>query len=173
MARCFNTVGPCNAATHYLLPVLRRLPEVHRLIEQQCFWVLHAPRQVGKRTVLRALAEDLTASGDYAALHVSCIDGVSAGENFADAQRTLLSCIRHGAEFHLPAELRPPPFPGAPKGTLLFLLGAYLSPASGALLRRTRRSDRPELLGRTTPAACRVSQPPCRLPLLCRLVRPA
>ncbi|HZH16814.1 MAG TPA: hypothetical protein VE057_20835 [Archangium sp.] len=33
MARCFNTVGPCNAAIHYLLPTLRRLPEVHRRIE--------------------------------------------------------------------------------------------------------------------------------------------
>jgi hypothetical protein len=119
MPRWFNTAGPCNAANHYMLPALRRLPEVYRLIEQQSYFVLHAPRQVGKTTALRALAEQLTASGRYAALHFSCEEGEAAGDDFAEAQRAILSRIRRGAELLLPAELHPPPFPEAPDSTLL------------------------------------------------------
>ncbi|HYO72356.1 MAG TPA: ATP-binding protein [Archangium sp.] len=119
MPRCFNIVGPYNAATHYILPALRRLPEVYRLLEQQCYWVLHAPRQVGKTTVLRALAAELTASGRYAALYVSCKEGAEAGDDFAEAQQAVLSRIRYGAELQLSRELSPPPFPEAPESTLL------------------------------------------------------
>jgi hypothetical protein len=102
-----------------MLPALRRLPEVGPLIEQESYFVLHAPRQVGKTTALRTLAEQFTASGRYAALHFSCEEGEAAGDDFAEAQRAILSRIRRSAEFSLPAELRPPPFPDAPDSTLL------------------------------------------------------
>lgn len=59
MTRWFNTSGPCNPADHYMLPALRRLPPVQRLIDQRGSFVVHAPRQVGKTTALRALARQL------------------------------------------------------------------------------------------------------------------
>ncbi len=102
-----------------MLPALRRLPEVLSLIAQESYFVLHAPRQVGKTTALRALAEELTASGRYAALHFSCEEGEAAGDNFAEAQRAILSRIRRNAELSLPTELHPPPFPNAPDSALL------------------------------------------------------
>ncbi|WP_395811661.1 ATP-binding protein [Archangium minus] len=102
-----------------MLPALRRLPEVLPLIGQESYFVLHAPRQVGKTTALRALAEELTASGRYAALHVSCEEGEAAGDDFAEAQRAILSRIRRSAEIYLPAELHPPPFPPSPDISLL------------------------------------------------------
>jgi hypothetical protein len=124
MPRWFNTAGPCNPADHYMLPALRRLPEVHRLIDQKSYFVLYAPRQVGKTTALRALTEELTASGRYAALHFSCEEGEAAGDDCAEAQRAILSCIRLSAELYLPAELHPPPLPEAPD---MSLLGAALT----------------------------------------------
>ncbi|QSQ18871.1 ATP-binding protein [Pyxidicoccus parkwayensis] len=124
MPRWFNTAGPCNPADHYMLPALRRLPEVQQLFDERSYFVLHAPRQVGKTTALRSLAAQLTASGRYAALHFSCEEGEVAGDDFAEAQRTLLSRIRRSAELYLPPELRPPPFPDAPD---LQLLGEALS----------------------------------------------
>ncbi|NJL26709.1 MAG: ATP-binding protein, partial [Thermoanaerobaculia bacterium] len=54
--RFFNTGGPCEPARHYMLPPERRLPGVERLVEQQHYFVVHAPRQTGKTTALRALA---------------------------------------------------------------------------------------------------------------------
>ncbi len=52
MARFFNTSGPCRPELNYMLPPLRRVPTVRGLIEQQKYFVLHAPRQAGKTTAL-------------------------------------------------------------------------------------------------------------------------
>lgn len=52
-----------------MLPATKRLEayDVDRLIRQQSYFVVHAPRQVGKTTAMEALARELTASGDYVA----------------------------------------------------------------------------------------------------------
>ena len=47
-----------------MLPPLARLPELPQLIEQQGYFVIHAPRQVGKTTAMLALAQQLTVSGN-------------------------------------------------------------------------------------------------------------
>jgi hypothetical protein len=83
MARRFNTTGPCRPELHYMIPAARRLPAAPRPVERGDYFVLHAPRQTGKTTVLRALAEQLTASGRYAALYFSCEEGEAAGGDFA------------------------------------------------------------------------------------------
>ncbi len=46
--RFFNTAGPVDAVRHYTLPPLSRidLDDVLQLIEQQKYFVLHAPRVV-------------------------------------------------------------------------------------------------------------------------------
>ena len=44
MPRWFNVSGPCNPADHYMLPVAGRLPSLRALLEQQAYFVLHAPR---------------------------------------------------------------------------------------------------------------------------------
>src|SRR5437870_734045 len=54
MARRFNISGMCRPGEHYMLPPLRRLPTVQALIENNAYFVLHAPRQVGKSTALQA-----------------------------------------------------------------------------------------------------------------------
>jgi hypothetical protein len=112
-----------------MLPAVRRLPQVGGLIEQQTYFVLHAPRQVGKTTALRSLAQQLTASGRYAALHFSCESGEVAGDDFAEAQRAILAHMRRSADLYLPTELRPPPFPDASDTVLL---GSALSSWSRA-----------------------------------------
>lgn len=50
----FNTAGPCVPERHYMLPPEPRLPEAGRLIERGMYFVVHAPRQTGKTTTLRA-----------------------------------------------------------------------------------------------------------------------
>ena len=119
MGRRFNTAGPCLPEYHYMIPALRRLPEAPVLVEQRGYFVVHAPRQTGKTTAIQALAEELTASGRYAALAFSCETGRAAGDNYGGAQRGVLEEIRSGAEFALPPRLRPPPWPAAPDESLL------------------------------------------------------
>lgn len=60
MRRRFNTAGPCWPEDHYMLPALRRIPQVRGLIDQKAYFVVHAPRQVGKMTALMSLATELS-----------------------------------------------------------------------------------------------------------------
>ncbi|WP_437674802.1 ATP-binding protein [Sorangium sp. So ce131] len=108
MARRFNTAGPCRPDWHYMIPAERRLPEAPGLVEQMGYFVVHAPRQTGKTTALRALAQRLTASGRFAALLFSCEEGEAWGDDIGSAQRAILREMDLQAEVELPAELRPP-----------------------------------------------------------------
>jgi AAA+ ATPase superfamily predicted ATPase len=71
MEKFFNTAGPCLPERHYMIPPERRLGQVRELIDRAAFFVIHAPRQTGKTTLIRALSRKLTKEGKYAALTVS------------------------------------------------------------------------------------------------------
>ncbi len=75
--RFFNTAGPNKPDQHYTLPVLARLPGVRRLIDQGLYFVVHAPRQVGKTTSLLQLGLELTAEGAYVGILVSMEGGAA------------------------------------------------------------------------------------------------
>jgi hypothetical protein len=108
MPKRFNTAGPCNPVDHYMLPPERRLPGVRELIDEKAYFVIHAPRQVGKTTCFRALASALTAEGRYAALLVSCETGQAAGSGLKTGVAAVLDAIRQAALNQLPEPLRPP-----------------------------------------------------------------
>ena len=67
----FNIAGPCDPARHYMLPPLERLPEVRKLVTDGDYFVIHAARQSGKTTFLRALASAVNAEGKFYALYCS------------------------------------------------------------------------------------------------------
>lgn len=90
MARRFNTTGPNDPVDHYTLPVLARLPRVRELVEDKLYFVLHAPRQVGKTTALLALARELTAEGDHAAVLLSMEQGAPFSEDPGAAELAIL-----------------------------------------------------------------------------------
>ncbi|CAK0738245.1 AAA family ATPase [Gammaproteobacteria bacterium] len=80
--RYFNTAGPSVAGQHYMIDPLARLdfPEVLALIEQQRYFVLHAPRQTGKTTCLLAFMAHLNQEGRYRALYAN-IEAAQAARN--------------------------------------------------------------------------------------------
>ena len=108
MPRWFNTAGPCRADIHYMLPPSVRLPQMERLIAQENYFVIHAPRQTGKSTAMLALAQELTESGRYAAIMVSVEVGSPFNNNPQRAEAAILSSWRSAARVYLPPELRPP-----------------------------------------------------------------
>lgn len=77
MPRFFNTSGPNDPADHYTLSIGERLPGIRTLIDRKLYFVLHAPRQVGKTTALLALAQELTAAGRFTAVLLSMEQGAS------------------------------------------------------------------------------------------------
>ncbi len=119
MARVFNTAGPCDPRFHYIIPPEQRTPEARRLIEEMGYFVVHAPRQTGKTTLLRSLARTLTAEGRFAALHFSCETAKVTLGDYGAAERLVLGSIRGAAARELSAELQPPPWPDGEPGQRL------------------------------------------------------
>lgn len=101
--RFFNTAGPVNCALHYCLPPLERfdLPTILNLIRQQKYFVLHAPRQVGKTTFLLALADYLNQSGQFTALYVNVEIAQTAREDVGAGIQSVLSELATWAEIAL------------------------------------------------------------------------
>lgn len=93
--RFFNTTGPINPEDHYCIPPLSRLDldELLRLIHQKRYFVLHAPRQTGKTTVMGALLDELNASGRYRCVYVNVEVGQPAGHNVREGVRAILDVL--------------------------------------------------------------------------------
>jgi hypothetical protein len=97
------------------------------LIEEEAYFVVHAPRQTGKTTSLVHLARRLTAEGTYAALLTRCKAGESAVDDVDRGVRAVLHVLEENARKDLPKELRPAPaasFDDVPGDARLF---KYLS----------------------------------------------
>ena len=91
--RYFNTEGPVEPAEHYCIDPLARvnLAEILTLIARKKYFVLHAPRQTGKTSVLLALQDRLNSVGKYRCLYVNVEAGQAAGEDTSSAVQTLLA----------------------------------------------------------------------------------
>ncbi|QEP43002.1 AAA family ATPase [Ectothiorhodospiraceae bacterium BW-2] len=85
MEKFFNTEGPVNPSMHYIMPPLGRIewPEIEHLLQQQKYFLLHAPRQTGKTTAMLAMVERLNQQGDYHALYAN-IEAAQTARNDAD-----------------------------------------------------------------------------------------
>ncbi|MCL2824085.1 MAG: ATP-binding protein, partial [Polyangiaceae bacterium] len=73
MGKKFNTAGPNKLHKHYCVDPFARIDwrQVSGLIDDEKYFVLHAPRQSGKTTLLRSIVERLNAEGKYEALYVN------------------------------------------------------------------------------------------------------
>ncbi len=107
MPRTFNTTGPCDPRRHYMLPAERRVPGIQALVDEMLYFVVHAARQTGKTTAMRAFGARLREEGRiavYATLEES--QGV---EGVLEAEPLWMASIDEAASWQLPPERRPPP----------------------------------------------------------------
>ncbi|MEB3229590.1 MAG: AAA family ATPase [Leptolyngbyaceae bacterium] len=116
MPKWFNTAGPCQSDIHYMLSPLARLPGLKQLINQRGYFVIHAPRQVGKTTAMLTLAQQLTESGEYTAVMVSAEVGAAFPHDPETAENAILRAWQDNATFWLPPELHPPAWPASEPG---------------------------------------------------------
>ncbi len=98
--RFFNTEGEVVAAKHYCIPPLQRvdLDEILTLIDREKYFILHAPRQTGKTSVLAALADHLNATGRFRCVYVNVEECQAARQNVAAGIQTVLDAIAEAAE---------------------------------------------------------------------------
>ena len=70
-----------------MLPALDRLPEVRRLVNRRQYFVIHAPRQTGKTTAVKALVHEINAKGDKVAIYCT----LETLQNAADPEKASLA----------------------------------------------------------------------------------
>ncbi|MBO7568170.1 MAG: ATP-binding protein [Bacteroidales bacterium] len=87
MERIFNVAGPNKPNMEYTIDPLARvdLDEVLNLINQNKYFVLHAPRQTGKTSMLLALRDYLNKEGKYFCVYANIEPAQAARNNVASA----------------------------------------------------------------------------------------
>ena len=95
MERFFNTAGPQKPDINYCIDLLSRfdLDDILRLIQQQRYFVLHAPRQTGKTSCMLALRDFLNAKGDYISVYANVEAGQAARNNVKSVAATVCGTI--------------------------------------------------------------------------------
>ncbi len=104
MDKFFNTAGPNQPDIHYtLLPKDRvNWPELDSLIGARKYFILHAPRQTGKTSLLINLMHFINGQGQYRALYVN-IEAAQAARNDAVAATTsMVQALEAAADYYWP-----------------------------------------------------------------------
>ena len=99
----FNRAGPSRTDKHYLIDPLQRIDMTHirMLLEEENYFVLHAPRQTGKTTCLLALMEHLNEQGDYQVLYANIERAQAAREDVKHGIDAVVESIASAAEVYL------------------------------------------------------------------------
>src|SRR5665647_1945247 len=107
MERFFNTAGPVRADKHYCLSPLSRLNlgEILQLIDQEKYFVLHAPRQTGKTSLLLALMQYLNQEGKYTCLYINVEVAQALRENVEGAMHVIVNELGQAGENYLKTSL--------------------------------------------------------------------
>src|SRR5579871_4900400 len=100
MEMMFNNAGPSVPGLHYMIDPLERIDaeEIEALIDQQRYFVLHAPRQTGKTTSLLALVQHLNAQDKYLACYANIEGAQTARQDVAEGLRTVCGAIERVAD---------------------------------------------------------------------------
>ncbi|MDR1827117.1 MAG: hypothetical protein LBR29_02165, partial [Methylobacteriaceae bacterium] len=101
----FNTAGPCIPGEHYMLDAASRLPEALSLALQKRYFIIHAPRQSGKTTLLRTLTGDINTAGRYYALYCS-LETLQGMEELETGVKAVIAALRFAAQRSLVEAVR-------------------------------------------------------------------
>ena len=73
MEKFFNTAGPTKEDIHYYIPPLSRIDwqEIESLINQEKYFILHAPRQTGKTSTLLGIMKELNSKDKFACAYAN------------------------------------------------------------------------------------------------------
>jgi hypothetical protein len=98
--KTFCIAGPVNPEKHYYLPLNTRLDEqeLHILIEQDKYFVLHAPRQTGKTSAVMNFVRQLNQEKKYTALYVNVEPAQSLRSNLDKALPIIMQELKNFAE---------------------------------------------------------------------------
>jgi len=109
MKRYFNTTGFCNPDWHYMINPLRNIEaNIYQLIDNSQYFILHAPRQTGKTTLLHSLAHQLNKEGKYTAVVFSVESAGYRSITEEMANKKMIDSLIHTSTLFLNNEELPP-----------------------------------------------------------------
>ena len=99
MEKFFNTAGPNRLDYNYTIDPLSRfdLDEILMLINQQKYFVLHAPRQTGKTSCMLALRDYLNQHGEYIAVYANVEGGQASRNNVQSVVKSTVDTLAEEA----------------------------------------------------------------------------
>ena len=99
----FNTAGPNKPEMHYTIDPLSRIDmdEMETLLAQQKYFVLHAPRQTGKTSMLLTLRNYLNKQGNYFCVYVNVEPGQAARNNIDSVMATVCTNLANEIDYLL------------------------------------------------------------------------
>ncbi|MBT4837464.1 MAG: AAA family ATPase, partial [Methylococcales bacterium] len=103
MHKFFNTAGPIKKELHYYIPPLERIDwdEVQMLIASQKYFIIHAPRQTGKTSVLLEIMATLNKQDQYNALYINIEPTQVARNNIETGIQTVCNILAQSAKLYL------------------------------------------------------------------------
>jgi hypothetical protein len=105
MEKFFNTAGACVPEKHYMIAL--DFSNFKKFIDMERYFLLHAPRQTGKTTLMLQLMELLNLEGKYIALYVN-VEAAQPLRNQVEAvNKVIISRFESMAEILLPKEYQP------------------------------------------------------------------
>ena len=90
MNRHFNVAGPCLADEHYMLPAQARCADLRDLIDQGLYFVIHAPRQSGKTTLLQDIVRELGGGSEHHAIYCS----LESAQDIKEVEKGIPAVVR-------------------------------------------------------------------------------
>jgi len=109
MQRYFNTTGFCRPEKHYMVnPTRGLLKEIYQLIENEQYFLIHAPRQSGKTTLLHSLCRQINVEGKNIALTFSLENAGYKNIPVKEAMYLMVDTLYTAAKQILPKNELPP-----------------------------------------------------------------
>ncbi|MDJ0836071.1 MAG: AAA-like domain-containing protein [Acidobacteriota bacterium] len=91
--RFFNIAGPCIPGEHYMVPAGTRCGDLKSLVMERSCFVIHAPRQTGKTTLIQDFVRQIGEEGNYYGLYCS-LETAQGISEVRDGMRVILSAVQ-------------------------------------------------------------------------------
>ncbi|MBF0237709.1 MAG: ATP-binding protein [SAR324 cluster bacterium] len=103
----FNTAGPCQPEDHYMVNFQPKFENILQLIDTKKYFILHAPRQTGKTTMMIQLAEQINREDQYVALYLNVESAQAYFDDVRAVNNSIISEFRIKSMVFLPKQYQP------------------------------------------------------------------
>ncbi len=107
MKKFFNCSGACIPEEHYMVDVRPQFQRLQTLVDEKRYFIMHAPRQTGKTTLIMQFVKHLNAQNQYIALYVNIESGQALRNQVERVNNLVISAMEIAAQISLAPAYHP------------------------------------------------------------------